>query len=63
MNLKIREFKITLENYIKSSDLPPEVKRMALKEIYQNASEEADSAVREELTERNSETGEEKENE
>ncbi len=54
MNLKIREFKISIENYIKNTDLPSEVKRMVLKEIYESVSAEADEAVREEIAERDS---------
>lgn len=54
MNLKIREFKVTLENYINNIDLPPEVKRMVLKEIYNTVYAEADRAVREEIETRDS---------
>lgn len=49
MNLKIREFKIVIENYINSNDLPPEVKRMVLREIYQSAEVAANAAISEEL--------------
>lgn len=62
MNLKIREFKVSIENYVNGSDLPPEVKRMALKEIYDTISAEADMVVRKEIEERDSaERGEENE--
>lgn len=54
MNLKIREFKVTLENYINNTDLPPEVKRMVLNEIYDTVSAKADGAVMEEIKERDS---------
>lgn len=33
-NLKIKEFKIALSIYINEIDLPEEVKRMVLKEIF-----------------------------
>lgn len=52
MNLKIREFKLTLEKYISGSDLPPEVKRMVLKEIYESAEREAMEAIAAEIKER-----------
>lgn len=58
MNLKIREFKITLENYISTTDLPPEVKRIVLKEIYDGIDREANLAVSAELKEREA-TGQE----
>lgn len=54
MNLKIREFKVSIENYVNGMDLPPEVKRMVLKEIYDTVSAEADGAVREEIEARDS---------
>ena len=52
MNLKIREFKISIENYINEADLPPEVKRIVLKEIYDGIDREANLAVSVELKER-----------
>lgn len=52
MNLKIREFQMTIENYINSADIPPEVKRMVLKEIYQSAELEANEAIATEIKER-----------
>lgn len=55
MNLKTREFKATIESYIKSVGLPAEVKRMALKEIYDTVSAESDRTAMEELRERDSE--------
>lgn len=54
MNLKIREFKLTLENYINSNDLPPEVKRMVLKEIYQSVEAAANESIAAEIAERDS---------
>lgn len=58
MNLKIREFKLSMENYINSSDLPWEIKKMVLKELYNNATEQSDKAVLEEIKERDSENQE-----
>lgn len=61
MNLRIREFKISIENYVNGSDLPPEVKRMVLKEIYESVSAEADKAISMEIAERDEkERGEKK---
>lgn len=61
MNLKIREFKLTLENYIGENDLPPEVKRMVLKEIYESAEREANEAIAAEIKEREEKEGEQDE--
>lgn len=52
MNLKIREFKVTLENYINNTDLPPEVKRIVLKEVYESAEWAANEAIASEIKER-----------
>lgn len=52
MNLKIRELKATIENYLRGIDLPPEVKRMVLKEIYQSAEAAANEAIAAEIEER-----------
>lgn len=52
MNLKIREFKISLENYINTTNLPLEVKRIVLKEIYDSIEREASVAISKELKER-----------
>lgn len=52
MNLKIREFKVTLENYINNMDLPPEIKRMVLKEIYESVERVANEAIAAEIKER-----------
>lgn len=54
MNLKIREMVATLKKYVEGVELPAEVKRMVLKEIYESVSAEADEAVREEIAERDS---------
>lgn len=52
MNLTIREFKLTLENYINGNALPPEVKRIILKEIYESAEAVANAAIAAELENR-----------
>lgn len=52
MDLKIREMLVTLKKYIDGVVLPPEVKRMVLKDIYDTVSAEADRAVREEIESR-----------
>lgn len=57
MNLKIREFKLTLENYIGQNDLPPEVKRIVLREIYQSAEAAANEAIAAEIAERDTTEG------
>lgn len=61
MNLKIREFKVTLENYINNTDLPPEVKRMVLNEIYESADRSASEAIAAEIKEREEQEGEQDE--
>lgn len=53
MNLKIKEMVATINKYIDSVDLPLEVKRMALKEIYDESAKKADEAVMMEIAERN----------
>lgn len=60
MNLKIREFALSLEKYVESADIPWEVKKMILKELYENAIEQADRVVLEELDKRDSEEQEER---
>lgn len=52
MNLKIREFRLSLDNYIESTDIPTEAKRIILKEIYDSISARADAEVIKELDER-----------
>lgn len=52
MNLKIREFELSLEKYIESADIPAEVKRLILKEIHDRISAEANAAISKELDER-----------
>lgn len=57
MNIKIRELKIAITNHLKGIDLPIEVKRLVLKEIYDDISEAADAEIREELKEREKQEG------
>lgn len=52
MNLKIREFELTLESYINNYDLPEEVKRLAIKEIYEKISAKANNSMASEIEER-----------
>ncbi len=52
MNLKIREFKMALENFINKSEIPHEVKQIILKELYINALTAANDAISSELDER-----------
>ena len=61
MDLKIREFGLTLKNYINGMDLPPEIKRMAVKEAYDDIAAKADAAVSAELKGRNAEKEQEAE--
>lgn len=60
MNLEIREFKLSLEKYVESADIPWEAKKMVLKELYESAIENADRAILEEIKERNMAEQEEK---
>lgn len=52
MNLKIREFKLSLVAYINETDIPEEIKRMVLKEIYEDIEKAADEMVVQEFNER-----------
>lgn len=52
MNLKIREFKVAIQNYVDGSGLPEEVKRLVLNEILAEQSQKALSAISAELEER-----------
>lgn len=63
MNLKIREFALSLEKYVESADIPWEVKKMVLKDMYETAKEKADQAVLEEIEERDAAEQEEKQDE
>ena len=63
MNLKIREFKVTIENYTNEVDLPPEVKRIVLKQIYEGVEREANLVISEELKDREESAQEDKQDE
>lgn len=63
MNLKIREFALSLEKYVESADIPWEVKKMVLKDMYETAKEKADQAVLEEIDKRDAAEQEEKQDE
>lgn len=63
MNLKIREFKLSIENYIEKTELPTEVKRMVIKEIYENISSLANEEISKEIEIREKEEKEEKKSE
>lgn len=51
-NIEIREFKLNLENYINGSIFPLEVKRMVLKEIYEDVEQKSNIAMMAEIKER-----------
>lgn len=63
MNLKIREFKVSIENYVNSTDLPLEVKRIVLKGIYDDLEKKATEAIAKELKEQEVMEKEEKQDE
>lgn len=52
MNLKIREFSQAIENFVNGSDLPEEVKRMALQEILIKQEQKAKEALLAEIAAR-----------
>lgn len=54
-NLKIREFKLTLEKYINENELSVEVKRMVLKEIYGDVERKSNLEIAKEIEERDRE--------
>ena len=51
LNLKIREFRNNITNYINSSDIPVEVKYLAIKDICNQLGSEANKAVAQEASE------------
>ena len=51
-SIKVRDFTATLENFINNYDLPAEVKRLALFEIYANVKAKADAELYQEAAER-----------
>lgn len=52
MNLKIREFSQAIENFVNGSDLPEEVKRMALQEVLTRQEQKARDALLAEIADR-----------
>lgn len=55
MDLQIREFSKAITDLVNSSELPAEVKRLALMEIAQKASRESDRVVISQIAERDKE--------
>ena len=51
LNLKTREFRNNITNYINSSDIPVEVKYLAIKDICNQLESEANKAVAQEVSE------------
>lgn len=51
-SIKVRDFAMTVENYVDTFDLPMEVKRLALMEVYQNIKEKAESEIYKEALQR-----------
>lgn len=62
-NLKIREFSQAITNFVEGSDLPDEVKRMALQEILIKQEQKAKEALLAEITARDAAEKEETEKE
>lgn len=54
-NLKIAEFKQTLLTYTESVNLPKEVKRMVIREVYESAEKQALQALAAEIKQREEE--------
>ena len=54
-NLKIREFSQAITNFVDSSDLPEEVKRMAIQEILIKQEQKARDALLAEIAARDAE--------
>lgn len=52
MNLKIREFKQNIVNFINASDLPIEVKSMVLADLSSQAAIMANEQIKKEIAER-----------
>lgn len=55
MDLQIREFSKAIGDFVNRSELPAEVKRLALMEIAQKASQESDRVVISQIAERDKE--------
>lgn len=60
-NLKIREFSQAITNFVDGSDLPEEVKRMALQEILLKQEQKAKDALLAEIAARDAEEAEKEE--
>ena len=52
MNLKIREFKQSIVNFINASDLPIEIKSMVLADLSSQAAIMANEQIKKEIAER-----------
>lgn len=52
MNLKIREFKNAISNFVTQSELPDEVKRMVLSDLLREQEERTIATIRSEIEER-----------
>lgn len=51
-NIEIREFKLTLKKYIDNNRLPIEIKRMVLKEVYEEVEQKTNEMMMLEIKER-----------
>jgi len=51
-SIDVREFKLTISNFVNNSELPDEIKRMILREIYEEAEQKANLTIMEEIRER-----------
>lgn len=51
-NIEIREFKLTLEKYINNNGLPIEIKRLVLKEVYEEVEQKTNEMMMLEIKER-----------
>ena len=52
MDLRIREFQNAIEVFVQNSDLPPEVKRLAMIEIMEKITQEANNEIKFQILER-----------
>lgn len=55
INLKMREFTIAVTNFVNSSPLPTEFKRMSILEVLRQLEEKASQEIQEEIMKRDSE--------
>lgn len=53
MNLKIREFKQSIANFVNTSELPIEVKTLVLTDLARQAEAMANEQIKKEIAERN----------